>query len=267
MENFSLFVIPAMLIMSLFIMLAGYVSVKLCSGKKRLQKEGFPNEYIALSERTNKKAGNYIIISLVSFQVLGIILCLILGYEITVKFFLHNIFTVSVILMCLAMAIKYIFFDKDTRRALKKIVTERGDKVVIDFNYDALRLILNWKLEFGVLLFIVYFNIFFIDNNIILYTYAGLPWYLYGMLRSLRYQVLESIRYSYRIVGIFMIVYQAVKLAMFIGYFLEQTAGDLKSIGTVNIMLAALAGIFMLWTVVRGALNLPKVAKMFPKAA
>ncbi len=267
MEHFSVYVIPVMLIMNMFIILAGYVSVKLFSGKKKLRKEGFPDEYIDLSERTNRSAGNYVIVSLAVSQILGILFCLILGFDITVSFFLDRIFTGSIIFMALVLAFKYIYLDKDTRKEQRRIVTERGDKVVIDFNYDALRLILNWKLELAAFLLIIYFNMFYLENNVILYVYAGLPWYFYAMLRNLRYQVRETIRYSYRLVGILMVIYQAVKLGLFFIYFRKFMPDAVLTLGSVNLMLAALVCIIMVWTVVRGALNLPKLSRMFPKTA
>ena len=264
MENFNVYVIPVMVIMNMIIILSGHIAVRFCSGRKRLQKQGYPDEYIALSERINRSAGKDIIASLLIFQILGIAFSLMLGYNISIDFFLNRIFMASIIFMTLVLSVKYA---KNTRAEQKRIVTERGDKVVIDFNYDALRLIMNWKMEIAAFALIVYFNIRLLDNNIVLYIYAVLPWYFYLMVKSLRYQILETIRYSYRLVGILMVTYQAAKLAMFFGYLSGQTGGDFKIIGTVNIALAALAGIIMLWTVVRGALNLPKIAKMFPKAA
>jgi hypothetical protein len=245
----------------LFVVMSGLIGK--IWGRKQLKSKEYPNPLIQVQVRNNDRWGYVFLSTLIGSQILSILILILMGQEITIDFYLSKIVYIAVASMLAAALIAYPFLNKRYKMECKEAAIQSGSEIVIDFNYEGLKLMLNRWLESAALLLMLYFNIRYLENNVAVYAYACLPWLFYFIMRNTKYQVQQSIAYTYKVIGIVMIIYQTLKAVIFTLVMLRYSPDNPAAAGFFNQVLLGTLYLIFAATILFGIVNYPKLKKIF----
>ncbi|MFC1553452.1 hypothetical protein ACFL7D_02350 [candidate division KSB1 bacterium] len=249
---------------NLGLFLMGYLSVNFIWNMKKLAKKGYTKEHSEIVQKSNDKAGTIVLYVLPSSQLLFIFVTYFLGYDVTPIFFVKYGIVISVIILITVLFFVFVVFDKKTKEEMKQAAIDTDAEIIVDFKHKGLKLIFNMKLHLVCSILLLTANYFILNHNYTVYIYAFITWFFYSIMRKSKYQVMETIRYGYRVMAGVMIYIEVLRGFVVLGAFKNRAVPEFTDLNMYfQILLIAIA-VNILTLIVLGSINFPKVNKLFP---
>lgn len=243
------------LIMNAFVISWTYLVTSWMLSKKRLRKQGYPEEYIVANQSIKKKSICRFIGLYMALQAGVLAGMYFSGVTLTSKMYVSYIFPLTFI----PAMIYVVSYKKKCNEVLKDAAQKSQSDIVIDFNFRALHLVLNARLEILSLVLMIYFNARYLGNISLLYFFGVLPWFNYVALKNIRFQTRETMKDQYKLIALSTIFLQVLKSYEYLQYIME--GWNLYRIYDYLLLLVLV--VTLVATVALGVINFPKVRKIF----
>ena len=183
---------------------------------KRLMNKGYNDTYIAFFKEDHKKRALGIGILLPIIMVAAGLITKLIFHEF--KSLVH--FSVFGVIFLILVAPFPMIDARKTNRRLKELAIETDSEVVIDLNYNILRLVFKPRIELlAAIFYIVFFVIILKKFNPGLF-FLVMPWFFYGSARSGRSMTRPLLTGNYMYAFILMTINHSIAIVYFIwGFF------------------------------------------------
>lgn len=181
---------------------------------KKKEEENLPSDFLKEKEKikdeffNTEMAGVFYLVG----QVVLILLFLAIGQDISLKFYAYTIIPLVCAFLMASFITMMILKMNRENKAYRDIAEKTGEEIVIDFKYNALKYVVNWKLELIAAVLLIYLNIKYLQSDIFTFIFAVLNLYLYIYLRMGKNRIMEMLRYSYRSIARMVVIFQVYKL-------------------------------------------------------
>jgi len=233
---------------------------------KKKEEENLPEDFLKEKEKIQEEFINpdWAGVFYLSGQVFLIPLCLVMGYDISFKFYAYTLIPLVCAFMLIGYIVMMMLKINRENRAYKDLAVKTGEEIVVDFKYKALKYVINWKLELISVTLLIYLNIKYLQNDIIIYMFAILNLYLYLYLKMGKNRILEMLRHSYRSTARMVVIFQVYKiyLPMIRLRDVETGVPPVYDIVIIGLLFTAIVV-----TAVTGIRNFKKLDRFFPEKA
>lgn len=177
------------------------LSFYLFHNRKKLQSEGFNEEYIRFIRKIESGAAAITWTSLMIIQAVTYFIVAGFVEKITFKLFIKAIFLLAI---TLTIIIRFLI-DKYIYKEQKKLAISTGSEIVVDFNYKILHMIFKPILELISTVFVAAFTFLSLrdipnnDDNYIIYFYLIFIWYFYISMKSAKNMIMPQFESTYRL--------------------------------------------------------------------
>ncbi len=208
--------------MNFTVVIAYLVTVFYEVSLKRLEKKGYSSELAHITRKFWTKGGYKLFIVFMSLQIFWTVLL-----SMYVNQSLYDIYLRYTVFLSLAPAYSvYSLTKKKFHKQAKEIMLRTNTEVIVDFNYETLKYVLNWKLELASTIIFVYYACFYFNFHTIFFLMAFVFWLVYFITKKGKYYTKASFNDIYTRNTLALIALHIYRLIFFGAQYKEMVISD-----------------------------------------